>query len=523
MERVEEELVRVRAELERCQAELAARGDCERELEALINAAVDGVIVADARGRIERFSQAAARIFGRDPAAMIGRPIELLMSSPDREQHAAYIARHLESGERRVIGVGREVTGVRSDGETFPAELGISRIELDGAVKFVALIRDIGERRRREERFRERVKLEALQRLARGLAHDFNNLLMAVGGHADIVTNSLGPRSEARVDARRIKDAALRGSMITRTLLAFGGVGVIDPTTFAINDVVAGCEATLRQFLRPGQHLEITWARTEPQVRCERGLFEQIIVNLVTNARDAISDRGRLEVALDEQELAAEEAERVGLAPGQYVTLVVRDDGRGMDAATRARVFEPFFTTKPTGTGRGLGLPLIQGVVSQCGGAVELDSAPGAGTTVRVLLPRIDESADERASARDSGGKVEVALVVEDDPLVRRAIHFYLDRWGVRVLEASSLSEARAHLGREPSIDMLLADVVLPDGDSPLWARELTARLADVRVVFMSAHPLELLTEEGRVNARTPFLQKPFDEDAIVSLLHAQP
>ncbi|MBZ0237498.1 MAG: response regulator, partial [Deltaproteobacteria bacterium] len=316
------------------------------------------------------------------------------------------------------------------------------------------------ELRQREVELRHAQKLEAIGRLASGVAHDFNNVLMGIAGCTDVAVRKLDADHPARQYLAEVIAAAHRASSITARLLAFGRRGELERTRVAIDALLGQVAAIARPLLPADIELELALAADDASVDGDAGQLEQVVLNLVTNARDAMPGGGRLTVATSVETGGDEE----------LVVVRATDTGRGMDETTRARVFEPFFTTKELGHGTGLGLPTVYAIVSQHGGRVELDSAPGTGTTFRILLPRAAaESAardDDRAGrAHARGGKPRRVLVVEDDPLVRAAVRHYLSEHGHDVTEAVDAADACRRLAaNDHGVDLVVTDVVLPGG-----------------------------------------------------------
>jgi PAS domain S-box-containing protein len=382
------------------------------------------------------------------------------------------------------------------------------------------------ERRRLEAEFRQAQKLEAVGRLAAGIAHDFKNLLMGVMGCAGLASTQLDEQSEARYYVREIATATERGIDLTRQLLAFSRRQPDEPLPVCVDDAIGASEGLVRQLVGEDVDLQIERDAPGAYVMADPGHVDQIVMNLVTNARDAMPSGGRLRVRTSLRLLddACEDSWQ-WLPPGRYVQIEVSDSGCGMDPETRARAFEPFYTTKPTGEGSGLGLSTVYGIVRQLGGLAELETRLGEGTTVRILLPASDERqagagagvSDEATPPRGDG---ETVLVVEDEGLVRMTAVHLLEDLGYRAVEAASGEEALrladAHEGR---IHVLLTDMVLPGMSGRELAQALRSRRSDVHPVFMSAYPPELLVQQRRLTPGCLALEKPFDERELAVTL----
>jgi two-component system, cell cycle sensor histidine kinase and response regulator CckA len=362
-----------------------------------------------------------------------------------------------------------------------------------------------------EEQLRHSQKMEAVGRLAGGIAHDFNNLLTAIIGYTEIVMVGLGPGDPRRADAEEIARAAMRAADLTRQMLAFSRKQILQPKVIDLNATLAKVEPMLRRVIGEDIVMTISPKATRPQVRVDPGQIEQVIMNLVVNARDAMPRGGRLTVetadgAIDQAALPPDSK------PGSYVMLAVSDTGIGMSADVRARIFEPYFTTKEVGKGTGLGLSTAYGIVRQSDGHIQVYSEPGQGTTFRVYLPRTEEvAAVEAAGDAAMPGGTEHILLVEDDPSVRRLSREILVRLGYTVTEAAS-GRAGLALGSDDTkhFDLALCDVILGDMSGPAVYEALRALRPNVRVLYMSGYADEAIVRTGVLEEGHPFLQKPF-------------
>ena len=446
---------------------------------------------------------AAAALFSMAVAVVAG---ELLLVRRLRVLVAT--ARRLSEGE----------AGARTHLEPGRDELG----ELIHAFDEMAasLQRDEEERRRFEEQLRQAQKMEAIGRLAGGVAHDFNNLLTVILGGARLLAQDLPADDPLRRDAADIISAGERAAGLTRQLLTFSRRQPLAPRVTALSEVVRSLERMLRRLLSEAITLD-TVIDAPGRVWADPGQIEQVLVNLVVNARDALPEGGRITVRVQEEAATRAEGADPGLPAGARVVLSVEDTGTGMDAATQERVFEPFFSTKAPGAGTGLGLSTVFGIVSQSGGAIRIRSAPGAGTEFRVYLPRHDGDGPEAAppvQAAAAGGR-ETILVVEDEGAVRALTRRMLEAAGYTVLEAAAPSEAMALVGAsDRRVDLLLTDVLLHEENGLALSRRLRQARPGLRVAFMSgyaggAHGVEL-------PPTTPALAKPFSPDEL--LLHVR-
>ncbi len=499
--------------------------DLDARLAAFLETAVDGIVTIDVAGTIETFNPAAERMFGYGAAEVIGRNIKTLMPPPYHDEHDGYLRRYAETGERHIIGVGREVLGLRKDGSVFPLNLSVAEMRIDGQRKFSGLLHDLTDRKQLEGRYLQAQKMEAVGRLASGIAHDFNNLLMGIQGCCRVAASELDPAAPALVQVQEILDAAGRGTALTRQLLAFSRNRDLEPRPILVNEALASARVMLRHLLGEDVQLEIEFAPLGGPIVADEGQIEQILMNLAVNSRDAMPSGGRLRIRAEELDSASQPAPRVHAPePGRWVLLEVEDTGIGMDQATLARAFEPFFTTKPEGKGTGLGLATTYGIVRQLEGHIELESAPGAGTRVRMFLPRRDggPAPAPRAvvQATPAAGSLTV-LLVEDDRLVRAGVRHLLQSRGHRVLDAEGADAALALCQSGVEVDLLLTDIVMPDRSGPELAREFRQRFPKAKVLFMSAFSGELLVEQGRLVAGEPTIEKPFSEEQLALAIRA--
>jgi PAS domain S-box-containing protein len=350
---------------------------------AILEAAQDAIVTIDHQLNIREFNRAAERVFGRSRLDTLGRGVDILLPANELALHLPALKEYLATGEGPLARNGLELTACRADGTEFPVELTASRM----GSTMTAFIRDVTERRALEEQLRQSQKLEAIGRLAGGVAHDFNNILMSILGSADLLLMSLGREDGSRDEAIEIKNAVERGAGVTRQLLAFGRRQATRARLVALGDVVRGMETMLRRLIGPEIEFEIQ-ASKPVTVFADSGQIEQVVMNFVINARDAMPDGGRLTVRVDD--VTVDGASAVTLVeghPGRYARLSVTDTGTGMSEQTRAKLFEPFFTTKEQGKGTGLGLSIVYGIVKQSGGYIRVTSEPGRGTTFVVYLP----------------------------------------------------------------------------------------------------------------------------------------
>jgi two-component system cell cycle sensor histidine kinase/response regulator CckA len=413
----------------------------------------------------------------------------------------------------------------KKDGTEFDAEIHAHTFDQDGRVCRLIVAQDVTERRQLEEQLRQAQKMEAVGRLAGGVAHDFNNILSVILSYGEMLLADLPPSEPMRADIDEIAKAGRRAVGLTRQLLSFSRQQVLEPKVLEPNDLLADIDKMLRRILGADIELAAVPGEGLGRVRADPGSLEQVIMNLVVNARDAMPTGGKLtietaNVELDEQ-YASQHPES---KPGPHVMIAVSDTGTGMDAATRARIFEPFFTTKPQGKGTGLGLSTVFGIVHQSGGTVWVYSEVGKGTTFKVFLPRVDADVDATRSAAPEATMhgTETILLVDDDEPVRLVARAILRKYGYSVIEASNAGEALLHAEAHPgAIHLLVTDVVMPQMSGPSLAQRLAASRPGMKVLCMSGYTDDSIVRHGVIEGSIAFLQKPVTPQALARKVRA--
>jgi hypothetical protein len=405
----------------------------------------------------------------------------------------------------------------RKDGSAIEVRAIAHPVSFGGHPARFVLAEDVGERERLEAQLRQAQRMEAIGRLAGGIAHDFNNLLTAVIGYSDLLLSRTRPGDPGRAETEQIKTAGERAAALTRQLLTLGRGQALQPGVLELNDVIEALEPMLRRLLRADVAIETSLAAEAGLVRADRGQIEQVLVNLVVNASDAMPDGGRLTIAtsetyLDERYFDLHPAG--GGEPGRHVLLEVSDTGVGMDQDTVAHVFEPFFTTKGEG-GTGLGLATVYGIVRQSGGFIWAYSELGRGTTFKVYLPVVKEAVDaetEPISEAPVAANGRTVLLVEDDPPVRAVVRRMLDSHGFAILEAHEGDEALAlSADQQPgTVDLLVTDTVLPGPGGMYLASRVRGRHPELRTLLMSGYSERDAVRDGPLEPGTEFIAKPF-------------
>ena len=503
--------------------DLTQRKDYERaildsalRLRTVLDTAVDGVILIDARGTVSMFNPACEKLFGYVTDEVVGQNVKMLMPEPFRAEHDGYLSNYHRTGDRKIIGIGREVTGRRKDGTTFPMDLSVGESKLGGHSSFVGVIRDLTDRKRAEEQLVQAQKMEAVGQLSGGIAHDFNNLLTVILGNAEVLSDSLKPRPDLQNMVNSIMLAGERGGELTQRLLAFSRRQTLQPANIDCNRLVLRMQELLRRTLRENVTIRVETEDGLWAAFADPGQLESALLNLSLNAQDAMPNGGSLMIATQNMTLDDRyQSLHPEVPPGRYVMLAITDNGTGMPADVKARVFEPFFTTKDVGKGSGLGLSMVYGFVKQSNGHVSIYSEPGLGTTIRLYLPAAsgnieatDSSADDLA---DSFKGSETVLVVEDDPFVRAYAVSSLGALGYRVLSASDGREALDRLSESVQIDLLFTDVVMPGGVSGWDLADQALQLrSGLKVLLTSGYALESLEAHGRLMPGISVLNKPY-------------
>ena len=377
-----------------------------------------------------------------------------------------------------------------------------------------------------EEQMRQAQKREAIGRLAGGIAHDFNNLLTAINGYAQFLSEALPPPDARREDALEILSAGRKAAALTRQLLAFSRRQVLQPKVLSLDALIPEMSRLVCRIVGEDIECRLALGSAGANVKADPGQIEQVIMNLVVNARDAMPDGGLLTLATAPAELdEAYARSHPGVAPGRYVTLAVSDTGLGMTAEVQARIFEPFFTTKERGKGTGLGLSTVYGIIHQSGGSVFVYSEPGKGTSFKLYLPRVDDPAgpDTRSRTLQSSCRgSETLLVVDDDETVRKVLRRILTENGYTVLAAADPQEALALCRKHgDGISLLVTDVILPGMNGRKLAEEADALCPGIKVVFMSGYAGDMVSHHGILDEGLTFLEKPLSSESVLGKLRA--
>jgi two-component system cell cycle sensor histidine kinase/response regulator CckA len=505
---------------ERRQSEEELREREERYRELFENA-TDLIATTDIDGKITDANHAFTTSVGYQLDELIGKPIVELVPT---EWHDELTRAQVDKISAEHDATTYEHELIAKDGHRIRVEVASRLVKREGqAVGIEAICRDISERKQLEEQLRQSQRLEAVGQLAGGIAHDFNNLLTVIIGYTETLRNRNGNVGQAEL--AQIADAANRAAALTRQLLAFSRRQVLQPEVIDLNEIVSGLSPMLTRLI--GEHVQLVVCLDDhlDPVLADPGQIEQVLMNLVINARDAMPDGGQLTIETTTTTLDQTYAEtHQDASPGPHTMLAVTDTGSGMDADTLKRVFEPFFTTKAPDKGTGLGLATVHGIVKQSGGNIWAYSEPEQGTTFKVYLPAVKaELTREREVEREtSPGGVETILVVEDQDAVRDIVALMLESNGYAVRVAAFPADAlRVVEQEETHIDLLLTDLVMPGLSGRELATQIRQHRPEIRVLYMSGYPDHAATRNGRLDPGVPYLEKPFSEKQLAQAIRA--
>jgi PAS domain S-box-containing protein len=485
-----------------------------------------GVILLDAVGYVTSWDAGAQDLTGFRADEIVGRDLSLIYAADDLAADGPTQALNcaLKMGRFATEGWKR-----RKDGTRFWCHLTVNAL-LDREQRiagFAVVLADFTNKRAGEtkggipeDQLRQAQRMEAIGRLAGGIAHDFNNLLTAIQGHAQFLIDDLAADSPSSQDALEIKRSADRAAGLTRQLLAFSRRQQMELRVVDLNEIIADMGNLLRRVIDEDILLQTTFEENLWQVRADPGQIEQVVLNLVVNARDALPGGGTIALRTTNVDIDDEFADRkLDLTPGPYVLLTVSDNGVGMDRDTQAHIFEPFFTTKEPAKGTGLGLATVYGIVKQSGGHIWVYSEPGRGTTFKIFLPRVAGIGDvkqRQVKYADAARPGETVLLIVDEVAVRTLARRVLESRGFKVLDAGTGAAAvRIAEEHDGPIHLLLCDVVLPDMNGREIGERIIARRAETRPLFMSGYTDADAKLQGVLDARAPFLEKPFTPDLL--------
>ncbi|GFE65504.1 PAS domain S-box protein [Litoreibacter roseus] len=499
-------------------------------LHAILEAAVDGMIISDNRGRIIRANAAACRLFQYDCEDIISESVNRLMPRAMAARHDGFMAHYMETGEKRIIGTGREVEGQRKDGSVFHLHLSVNEARINGTRMFVAILHDLTQRRATQLTLARSQRLDAIGQMTGGIAHDFNNLLTVIIGNLEL----LEMRGASERQLSLIRDAlasAELGADLTERLMVFARKSNLKPIKTDLRELCEDTLAILKRTLGSTYLIKTDFAAEVDQVMIDPSQLQSALMNLALNARDAMGGRGEFlvsiaNVTIDDSYMAQE----TDIQPGHYVRLSVSDDGAGMSTEAQQRAFEPFFTTKTESGGTGLGLAMVYGFVRQSGGHITLYSELGHGTSFGLYFPAVTGSDDgaERVPPQTIAhpgvpqGRGETVLIVEDNPKVRRLSVERIRDLGFKTEDASNGDAAYRMLQSGVHADILFSDLVMPgDLNGYDLAAKVAAEFPHMRVLLTSGYASDVVTGSMARDQTYDILHKPYRQSDLAVRLQA--
>ncbi|MGB5865794.1 MAG: PAS domain S-box protein [Sulfitobacter sp.] len=498
-------------------------------LNAILEAAVDAMIVSDSQGTILRANSAAAEMFEYSADHMVGQNVNMLMPTALAKLHESFMSHHIETGEKRIIGLGRDVEGRRGGGTVFPLHLSVGHAQIEGRRMFVAILHDLTRRKAAEDALARSQRLDAIGQMTGGIAHDFNNLLTVIVGNLELLEMRGADNRQLPLIRDALSSAEL-GADLTSRLMVFARRSNLKPEAADLRDLCTDTLKMLNRTLGATFHIKTDFADELDTVQIDPVQLQSALMNLALNARDAMGAGGELLVSLQNVEIDdTYMAQETDIDAGDYVRLSVSDNGAGMSIEAQRRAFEPFFTTKADSGGTGLGLAMVYGFVRQSGGHVTLYSELGLGSSFGLYFPatsrcetRTDAEGQTDTPAKSLCGNGEVILIVEDDPKVRKLSIERIRDLGFMTLEAESGDKAYEMLKRGAYVDLVFSDLVMPGA---LNGYDLAARIAvefpTLKVLLTSGYASDVVTSAMAHDAAYDILHKPYRQSELAARLYA--
>ncbi len=495
-----------------------------RKLSLAVEQSPNSIVITDQNGSIEYVNPSFTQITGYSSKEVLGKNPRILKSYETDPDIYESLWATITSGKTW----NGEFVNKKKNGTLYWSKAFVSPIfdTNKNITHFLSVQEDITERRELEEQFRQSQKMEAIGQLAGGVAHDFNNLLTIINGYSELILSKTDRDNPVFEQVQQIKEAGRRAGSLTRQLLAFSRKQIMQPVILNVNRLIKDMEKMLRRLIGENIDFISIYEKNIGDIKADPGQVEQVILNLVVNARDAMPDGGKLTIETSNIQLTDSYVNvHQGSETGWYVMIAVSDNGVGMKPEIRDHIFEPFFTTKEQGKGTGLGLSTVYGIVKQSGGSIWVYSEPDLGTTFKIYFPQIETvqnvSTKYKHKEKNLNGH-ETILITEDEEFVRELVISGLQEYGYQVFSArngkESLKVAKEHTGK---IDLLLTDVVMPGGSGGELANELTAKFPDIKILFMSGYTDESIVQHGMLSEGTNFIQKPFSIEALVEKIRS--
>ena len=497
--------------------------DSEHKLRAITDTATDAIIMIDGKGHISYWNIAAGRIFGFGRDEVIGKDITIIIPQRHREAHKRAFNRFIETGRAAKLRKTYEIEALKKDGTEIPVELSISGVLLKGACHAVGVVRDISERKKIEHQLLHSQRMEAVGQLSGGIAHDFNNILSAIIGYGQILLMKMKEGDPLRVNVDHLLEATDRATHLTRSLLAFSRKQNLNPRYLDLKEIVLRVEKLLSRVIGEDIELKTVFRQDRVMVNADSGQLEQVLMNLATNARDAMPAGGSFTIELDTMEVDNSFIQAHGYGEqGRYAVVSVADTGDGMNEETRKRVFEPFFTTKEVGKGTGLGLSIVYGIVKQHHGFINVYSEPGKGTTFKIYLPLVETEHEKSDHTKDAPEErptrgTETVMLAEDDKALRRLSQVVLEEFGYTVIIAEDGEDAvRKFRERGHEIQMVILDMIMPRKSGKEAYDEIQKIRPGVKALFVSGYTADKVRLERIPGDGVDLLLKPHSPQVLV-------
>ena len=496
----------------------------EHEFKDILNGMVDGVITINQKGIILTFNKTAETMFGYASEEAIGKNVSMLMPEPERSAHDSYLNHHVTTGESHIIGIGRDVTALRKNGETFPMRLSVNEYpaKIEGDRWFIGSCRDITLQKQQEEQLNRSLKMEAIGKLTSGIAHDYNNMLGVIMGFSELLEGRAKDSPELLEYIKPIRQAAERASNLTKQLLSISRKRTDSNEEIQVNDVLRNNQQILAKTLTSKIKLSIKTDDDLWPAFIEKSGLEDILLNMSINAMHAMPEGGELEITTSNIQIDSVDAQVLTIKPGDYVKLTISDNGIGMPADVVVHIFEPFYSTKGE-SGTGLGLSQVFNFINKSRGTIRVYSETGLGTRFSIFLPRSlhsstkDDESDTLTEDELNGAAS--ILIVDDEDDIRKIAEEILSLHGYKTFSVSSAGQALALLNKE-TIDLVLSDVIMPEIDGFELAHIVNSTYPDMKVQLCSGFSNPKGKSVTNKILSEDLLEKPFTAKQLLTKVH---